>query len=85
MTSASNSPDSTPNLTPVAPDSAAPERAAQPARSLLVLTIGLVIWGLIALCIAAIEPASRKSSIDIWLFIGGFSLGAGFLLLSHRD
>ncbi|MEM6445851.1 MAG: hypothetical protein AAFY57_16080 [Cyanobacteria bacterium J06642_2] len=61
------------------------DRTSQPARSLLVLTIGLVIWGLLALCIAALEPASRKNSIDIWLFIGGFSLGAGFLMLSHRD
>lgn len=60
-------------------------RSAQFAKSLLVLTIGLVIWGLLALCVAALEPPSRKVSIDIWLFIGGFSLGAGFLMLSHRD
>ncbi|MEO1132181.1 MAG: hypothetical protein AAFX40_05670 [Cyanobacteria bacterium J06639_1] len=85
MTSASNSSDSSSDFAPAASEPASSDRATQPARSLLVLTIGLVIWGLIALCIAAIEPASRKSSIDIWLFIGGFSLGAGFLLLSHRD
>ncbi|WP_162139103.1 hypothetical protein [Synechococcus sp. PCC 7336] len=53
-------------------------------NTIIVLSMVLIGWGLVSIGIAALEPANQQSSINIWLFVGGFSLATGFAMLSNR-
>lgn len=50
----------------------------------VILSIVLIVWGLISLSLAALNISGIQSAIDIWLFVGGFSLAVGFAMLSNH-
>ena len=53
-------------------------------NAVVVLSIVLIVWGLVSLSLAALNFSGIESAINIWLFIGGFSLAVGFAMLSDR-
>ena len=50
----------------------------------VILSIVLVVWGLIALSLAALNISGRPSAVNIWMFVGGFNLAVGFAMLSNH-
>ena len=50
----------------------------------VILSIVLIAWGLISLSLAALNIPGSQSAINIWLFVGGFSLAVGFAMLSNH-
>ena len=70
-------------LTPVEQQFDSSENALKP-NAVVILSIVLIVWGLISLSLAALNVSGIESAINIWLFIGGFSLAVGFAMLSNH-